>query len=54
MIELLLFLTFIFFTIVLPVLTHDVSDALKPYQFSEYEANSLGEAAMFLNMSDTE
>lgn len=47
-------LIFLFVVWVLPALLADVSSIYEPYQFSEYEANSLGESAMFLNMYDNE
>jgi len=47
-------LLFLFVVWVLPALLADVSHVHEPYHFSEYEASSLGESAMFLNMYNNE
>lgn len=54
MISFIIFMAWLVWQIVMPVLQADVSHVYEPYHFSDYEASSLGESAMFLNMYDNE
>ena len=54
MISFMIFMVWLVWQVLVPVLQADISHVHEPYHFSEYEASSLGESAMFLNMYDNE